>query len=833
MTQPTPSLNEIRGKLSGLRHRMRALITVIGGARLLVAVLGTLALFFMADYLLNLPMGVRRFVRLGLFDRPDAMFVPVWIALLGVSLLLALALTRSRRGWSWLFAFTSAGVLGLTIWFGVRFFQGLAIKLSDEDLALAVEHRYRALNDRLAASLDFDRELASPSRGESASMMRAVVAETVSQVKGLPVGGALSGRTAAKWIGAAGLACALAIGVAMAMPDTLGLWFDRSLKLEDKAWPRSTTIVAVTVDADGEVAPWDPAQAYEVAHGRPLVIYAKAQGDVPDEVFLIDLVEGQDPERRNMYRVPELPGVFAYEFRDVRSPFGFMLQGGDDLDEEPRYRVEITVPPRVIDISTHVTYPEYLGGKSQTLEGGNPTVPQGSTIEVRFGTDVAVRRARVLQGEDSRDVAPLEIEGRREYRFAFRADETTSYKLHLETPEGRTNDSDLDSYTVKVRRDRAPKVEWIYPRGSIDVTPDGRIPVITRVSDDYGVQRAVLEIRTGPELTTSYELRPVADATAPVPDSENVFFALDGGYARKQLLCYVPIDVADLKGTKNGKVAAPAQIGMRLLAYDSLGQVREGDWTYADVFVGPDLERGLAGRRSAVRSAMESIRTEQRSRREELAELLSGPREEDDLDTVKAVRFAQGKIAQDADQTVRGLIDVFNAFVYDRLGAQSPTSKILRIFDRHHRASYGLPPAARGDGDSSPSQETWVGDPVFPYALYDEVVGAWRGKRIYDRGMLDRMLAVMEDAVQVAARLAPETYDTAAKALSGTEEDIRAAVASQDKLLAALDSLLVKMASWQSLSDVTLRVRRLIEQQEALESALDTSDADKNANGDR
>ncbi len=817
MTNASPSTQQIRARLRGLRHRLRAVVTLIGGARLVVAVLGTLALSFAADYLLNLPMGVRRFIRLGLFDRPDAMNVLPWVLLLGIALLLALALTRSRRGWSWLFAFAAGGIVGMTIWFGIRFFQGLAVRFSDEDLALTVEQKYRALNDRLAASLDFAEELQAPTRGESEDMMRAVVAEAVAEMRGLPVARAVSGRRAVEWLGVAALACVLAIGIAAAMPDTIGLWFDRSIRLEDKAWPQDTTIVAVLIEEDGTVTPWNPNKPYEVAHGRPLVVYAVAQGDVPDEVVLVDLVPQQAAEKRRMYRVPDVPGVFAYEFRDVRSPFQFMLQGGDDLDEMPLYNVEITIPPRVIDIRTVVTYPEYLGGKTQTLEGGSPTVPQGSTVEVRFGTDVPVRRVRVLRGEETQDVTAIEVDGHSEYRFAFRADATTVYRLHLETPEGRTNDSALDSYTVKVRRDRAPKTEWIYPRGNVEVTPEGRVPVLTRVSDDYGVARIVLEVRTGPETTTQYALRPFDEGPEAGPDSTNTLFANDGPYNRKQVLCYTALDLQDLTGPEGKKLTAPAQVSVRVLAYDSLGQSREGDWTYVDVFAGSELERGLAGRRSSVRSAVETLRNEQRSRHQELSDLLTGTRAEDDLDTVKAVRFAQGKVAQDADQAVRGLAEVFNAFVYDRLGAANPTEKILRTFDRHHRATYGLPPAARGDGESAPGAESWIGDPVFPYALYEDIVKAWVDKVIYDRGLIDRMLAVMQDAVAVAAHLAPDTYSAVARALSGKDEDLRAAVAAQQQLLAALDSLIQKMDSWQTLSDVTLRVRRLIEEQRAME----------------
>ena len=115
MTAPSssPSVREIVSRLGGLRHRIRAIFTVVGVARIVVALVALLALFFVADRFLDLPVGVRRFVRLGLFDQPDAMPVALWLPLLGLALFLAIALTRSRNGAAALFAFIAGGIVGV------------------------------------------------------------------------------------------------------------------------------------------------------------------------------------------------------------------------------------------------------------------------------------------------------------------------------------------------------------------------------------------------------------------------------------------------------------------------------------------------------------------------------------------------------------------------------------------------------------------------------------------------------------------------------------------------------------------------------------------------
>ena len=65
------SVVEIRRGLGSLRRRIRTIFALIGGAHVLIALVGAVVLFFLADYFLDLPLGVRRFVRLGLLDQPE------------------------------------------------------------------------------------------------------------------------------------------------------------------------------------------------------------------------------------------------------------------------------------------------------------------------------------------------------------------------------------------------------------------------------------------------------------------------------------------------------------------------------------------------------------------------------------------------------------------------------------------------------------------------------------------------------------------------------------------------------------------------------------------
>jgi hypothetical protein len=180
------------------------------------------------------------------------------------------------------------------------------------------------------------------------------------------------------------------------------------------------------------------------------------------------------------------------------------------------------------------------------------------------------------------------------------------------------------------------------------------------------------------------------------------------------------------------------------------------------------------------------------------------------------------------------LFGVFNAFVYDRLGAENPNGRILAILDRHHRRTYGAqdetPDGGAAPGAAAP--RAWRGDPVFPYALYREIAQAWRDKEIYDKGLLDKMCAVVAEATDVGSRLAPAAHEAATVAISGAESDVRALLAAQEANLAALDALLESMSGWQSLSDMTQLLRGIIDEQETLIHRIEGSEKDTKEAGD-
>src|SRR5262245_46926784 len=81
----TPSVSRVLDRLAALRRRVRLLLATSGVLRLVAGIAVLAALWFLADRALDLPLGVRRFVRLGLLDRPEDVAALPWLAMLCVA----------------------------------------------------------------------------------------------------------------------------------------------------------------------------------------------------------------------------------------------------------------------------------------------------------------------------------------------------------------------------------------------------------------------------------------------------------------------------------------------------------------------------------------------------------------------------------------------------------------------------------------------------------------------------------------------------------------------------------------------------------------------------
>ena len=820
-SSPAEAVGSLRDRLARLRARLRRITILTGTARILVAGAALLACSFLADRFLDLPIGVRRFVRLGLLDRPAELGSFVWLAALAFSTLALVATARRGLAAASVCAFVIAGVPGVLVFLGWRsLWRPLGRRPSDERLAADVEQRHEALNDRLLASLDFEGQLAHPTRGESPTFMAKTVEEAEAGARSIEFSSVASGRSALTRIAFALLAMGTLVAACVAMPELSSLWWRRSALLEEVSWPRATNLVVVMRDAAGNETERDPATPFVVSLGQTLTVTARAKGAIPDEVEILDRTERDGPSGRalahRMRAASGRDGLFEYEFRDVRGSFSFFVRGGDDRDEIPVHHVEVRVPPHVVGLRADLEFPAYLGLPARHVDNGSFSVPEGTKIAISFESDAADARAEALI-----DDTPIAVEtsavkamagGANGPTHTFRttAARAFRYRIRILAADGRENDPAVDAYEVAVEPDTPAKPEWVWPRGPLETTPAGRIPLFAQTRDDHGIASLTLDVDVPGTPARTF---PLALRSPDAPDAAN-----DRAYGTDSIRTYVPLEIASLTDASGKGPSALQRISVRITATDSKGQVSSGAWTPIDLLKSDEFERSFSSRRTSIKSEIEGLKADLAKTRELTAVPTTADAAADvERRGLRDVQYRLGKLRADVDRTTRSVTALFHAHVHGRIGGKAATERVLAILDQRHRTTWVQ--ATRKPGAEAPPSSGYrdAEDEVFPYDLYRDVMQARRDRRLVDSDALDRLVAVLDAAVTTASELAPMAHEASVVAArTGAPDDVAALIVAEDRFAAGLGNVLSAMAQWQSLAELTLFVRRLIEEQEVL-----------------
>jgi len=326
--------NPLSSQFDELRRRLRACYLAWGVSWLVLALLGSLLVACLGDWLFH-------------FD--DA----------GVRLILAVC------------------VLGVAGWIGWRrLVLPLRAPVTDLDLALRIEGRYPGFHDSLASTVQFLEGNADPRVG-SPALQRAVVARTIYRFSQGQFDDLLETREirrlAAAAVGLVLLTALLATFDLRAARTALARLAWPFAALE---WPRETSLRLL--DANLEPISPDRERPLRVARGETLKIYAEnAAGKLPARVTLeyrfpgTDLKPSTDVMRPTAARdaqgaVRELAmGQLALLKRDVE----IRAVGGDD-QSMPFVLVEVIPPPVVEQLAVTLIPPAYSGRPQQTLPAG-------------------------------------------------------------------------------------------------------------------------------------------------------------------------------------------------------------------------------------------------------------------------------------------------------------------------------------------------------------------------------------------------------------------------------------------------------------------------------
>jgi hypothetical protein len=385
-------------------------------------------------------------------------------------------------------------------WVAYRYIvRRLLVRISDTAAAALLERRFPALNEHVLTAVDvasrpdraaiFNPSLVQETRQSAAAAVESVRAEDLFN----------RGPLVRALVAAA--AVTISIGLfALFSANTFGFWIER-IALSENAWPRRVHLEVIGFDADSAGR-----RVHKLAQDDDyeLVVRADAAGyEVPEEVEIrFRLADGRRG-RDTMIRVGNAEGgqekaqLFRYQFKRVADNMQFDVVGGDDRVRD--LELEVVARPELFAIELDCEYPKYLSRATRRLPvTGGMRIPEGTRLVLRAGATKPISSATIHSA--SRTNSP-------DVKLSF----ADSPQKELQWEYGTLADDDVllvnvtdtdgvptrEPYRVSLStvRDEVPQVAVRLGGIGAAITPEAVLPIVGKMTDDYGLARAWFEYR--------------------------------------------------------------------------------------------------------------------------------------------------------------------------------------------------------------------------------------------------------------------------------------------------------------------------------------------------
>ena len=364
-----------------------------------------------------------------------------------------------------------------------RLLQPMAVQLSDDELALAVERACPQLDQQLISSLQFDEELAAdqPSASiESRELKAAVVQNLRDRLQAVPFAQAIDTMRVQKF--ALGIFAMLTFFGAWAGVDasSLGTWAARNVFLTNVDWPRYT--VLSFVDGGGEV---------RLPQGDALTVRVRAEGEVPDQAFVDYAFADGDVGEEPM----SLTGAdeFSWTIDSVVGDLDLQVTGGDALPAA--LRVRVVERPTVGDLAVRVTFPAYMEREPFEVPPteGEVRLPSGAELTVSGESRKPLQEAFLLFAGDQKIPLGVGDDGR-SFVGTFAPPQSGLLVVDV-IDEDRLGAGAPPKLLLRVGEDKAPTVDFRLRGIGSSITYEARIPGALRVRDDFGLRQVAAAMR--------------------------------------------------------------------------------------------------------------------------------------------------------------------------------------------------------------------------------------------------------------------------------------------------------------------------------------------------
>ena len=362
-----------------------------------------------------------------------------------------------------------------------RFFAG-----SVQAIALRLEKKFPELKGRLIAALQFSEDSELNRRRYSGDLIEATLAQAADTASNLDFGSVVSGYPLWRNLRTTAGAAVFAVALLVIFPGLFSYSYKvysnptevitQPLGYKLSAWPGSEIAIKYR-DVDlggvllGEKFPEKATVYYKYSGG----IWQKSEIDLSERLA-----------------IPTALGdslLFYTTLKQVRRSLDYYVKAG--REQTPVKHIDVVDRPRVTGIKLSMFYPPYTGLVPTVIDenDGSMSAVVGTRVNMKIETNVAVEIAEMIFADSSR--SKFEISGRTAEQ-SFRIDEDKSYLIRLVDTQGEENPDPIE-YHITAVPDEYPVIEVVRPGIDINLNEEMLVPIMLRISDDYGFSSLVLK----------------------------------------------------------------------------------------------------------------------------------------------------------------------------------------------------------------------------------------------------------------------------------------------------------------------------------------------------
>ncbi|MEW5922533.1 MAG: DUF4175 family protein, partial [Candidatus Zixiibacteriota bacterium] len=379
---------------------------------------------------------------------------------------------------------TVSGLIAIYIFWTLalsRLFSG-----SVQAVAIRLEKKFPILKGRLIAALQFAEYSEDERRYYSSDLIEATLEQAADNARELDFGTVVSGypiwRNFKTFAGMAVLAIALLI------------IFPGFFSYSYKVYSRPTELVTQPLGYKLKIFPGSQiAIKYRDIDLGGILLGEK----FPDKAtiyykFSEGIWQKSEIDLTGMAGAPTTIGdslLFYTTLKQVRRSLDYYVEAG--REQTPVAHIDVVDRPRVTGIKLSLFYPKYTGLAPTVIDenDGSISAVVGTRVNMKIETNTAVDFAEMIFEDSSR--SKFEISGQTAEQ-SFRIDRDRSYIIHLVDEQGEENPDPIE-YHISAIPDEYPVIEVVRPGVDVNLNEEMLVPILLRISDDYGFSSLVLK----------------------------------------------------------------------------------------------------------------------------------------------------------------------------------------------------------------------------------------------------------------------------------------------------------------------------------------------------